>query len=88
MFGVIKINFGLKNDRIERTKEWLAKKGYVGSLLLGIIFALAFCPYSGVLFFWYFNTASFKFNRKPNTSPVICFGYRLTSYHIFIFDSF
>lgn len=26
-------------------------KSYLGSLILGIIFALAFCPYSGVLFF-------------------------------------
>jgi len=51
MFGIIKINFGAKNKRIEKIKEWLAGKGYVGSLLLGILFALAFCPYSGVLFF-------------------------------------
>ena len=27
------------------------RQGYLGSLLLGIIFALAFCPYSGILFF-------------------------------------
>lgn len=26
-------------------------KGYLGALLLGIVFALAFCPYSGVLYF-------------------------------------
>ncbi len=51
MFGIIKINFGAKNQSIERLKKWLATKGYVGSLLLGIVFALAFCPYSGVLFF-------------------------------------
>lgn len=51
MFGIIKINFGTKNEKIEKLKEWLAGKGYIGSLLLGILFALAFCPYSGVLFF-------------------------------------
>lgn len=51
MFGVIKINFGTKNEKIEKLKEWLAGKGYIGSLLLGVLFALAFCPYSGVLFF-------------------------------------
>ncbi len=51
MFGAIKINFGTKNEKIEKIKEWLASKGYIGSLLLGILFALAFCPYSGVLFF-------------------------------------
>ncbi|MCK4799721.1 sulfite exporter TauE/SafE family protein [Candidatus Parcubacteria bacterium] len=51
MFGVIKINFGAKNEKIEKLKERLAEKGYIGSLLLGVLFALAFCPYSGVLFF-------------------------------------
>ena len=51
MLGVIKINFSGSSQRIERLKKWLAGKGYFGSLALGIIFALAFCPYSGVLFF-------------------------------------
>ena len=51
MLNVIKINFGAKNERIEKLKEWLATKGYIGSLFLGVLFALAFCPYSGVLFF-------------------------------------
>lgn len=51
MFGFIKINFSVKNKRTENIKKWLATKGYMGSLLLGALFALAFCPYSGVLFF-------------------------------------
>lgn len=51
MLGVIKMN--LKNDSqcIEKIKLWLANKGYAGSFALGMLFALAFCPYSGVLFF-------------------------------------
>jgi cytochrome c biogenesis protein CcdA len=51
MFGVIKINFGSKSEKVEKAKEWLATKGHIGTLLLGMLFALAFCPYSGVLFF-------------------------------------
>jgi len=52
MFGIIKINLGDgHNVKIEKLKEWLAGKGYAGALLLGVLFALAFCPYSGVLFF-------------------------------------
>jgi len=51
MFGVIKINLGSKSEKVEKIKEWLASKGYLGALLLGMLFALAFCPYSGVLFF-------------------------------------
>ncbi len=51
MFGVIKINLGFKSEKVEKIKKWLATKGYIGTLLLGVLFALAFCPYSGVLFF-------------------------------------
>lgn len=51
MFGIIKINFGGQNQKVEELKKWLSTKGYIGSLLLGVLFALAFCPYSGVLFF-------------------------------------
>lgn len=51
MADIIKINFKTSNFKIEQIKLWLAKKGYIGSLLLGMFFALAFCPYSGVLFF-------------------------------------
>ncbi len=51
MFGIIKIKISGNNQKIEKLKEWLAKKGYIGSVLLGVLFALAFCPYSGVLFF-------------------------------------
>lgn len=51
MFDFIKINFGTRFESLEKLKVWLAQKGHIGSMLLGMIFALAFCPYSGVLFF-------------------------------------
>jgi len=51
MFGVIKINLKNNSQTIEKIKLWLADKGYLGSLALGMLFAFAFCPYSGVLFF-------------------------------------
>jgi len=51
MFGTIKINIGGRSQFMEKMKEWLSRKGYIGSFLLGMLFALAFCPYSGVLFF-------------------------------------
>jgi cytochrome c biogenesis protein CcdA len=51
MFGLIKINLSLKSKKVEKMKEWLTTKGHTGTLLLGILFALAFCPYSGILFF-------------------------------------
>jgi len=51
MFGLIKINININSKRIDNLKSWLSTKGYFGSILLGVLFALAFCPYSGVLFF-------------------------------------
>lgn len=50
MLGIFKIKIpGL--DRFNEKIETRAKSGYLGVLLLGIVFALAFCPYSGVLYF-------------------------------------
>ncbi len=51
MFGVIKINLGGHSETIEKIKLWLSGKGYLGSMAMGMLFAFAFCPYSGVLFF-------------------------------------
>ena len=51
MFDVIKINLSGNNQVLEKIKLWLADKGYLGSMALGMLFAFAFCPYSGVLFF-------------------------------------
>lgn len=51
MFGIIKINIKNNNQTIEKIKIYLSNKGYLGSMALGMLFALAFCPYSGVLFF-------------------------------------
>jgi cytochrome c-type biogenesis protein len=50
MLDFININFpgsGRLSERMEKRKSW----GYIDALLLGIVFALAFCPYSGVLYF-------------------------------------
>lgn len=50
MLGIIKINF-LGFNKISERMEQKQKFGYWDVLLLGIVFALAFCPYSGVLYF-------------------------------------
>ena len=50
MLDFLKIKFpGLSGltSRMEQKKRW----GYLDVILLGIVFALAFCPYSGVLYF-------------------------------------
>ena len=51
MLGVIKLDFLGNGNFIERMSEKFKDKGHIGALVLGILFALAFCPYSGVLYF-------------------------------------
>jgi len=52
MLKVIKIDFlKIGGKKLETIKLKLANEGNLGALLLGCLFALAFCPYSGVLFF-------------------------------------
>jgi len=50
MLNVIKIKLPLSGSLTSKMEK-RGKKGIVGIILLGIVFALAFCPYSGVLFF-------------------------------------
>lgn len=50
MLDVIKIKFPAISG-MTRKMESKTKWGYLDALLLGMIFALAFCPYSGVLYF-------------------------------------
>ncbi|MDD5111520.1 MAG: aromatic aminobenezylarsenical efflux permease ArsG family transporter [Candidatus Altiarchaeota archaeon] len=51
MLEVVKLDFLGAGNRLGCLKEALADKGYLGSFLLGVVFALAFCPFSGVLYF-------------------------------------
>ena len=51
MLGAIKLNFLNKINLTGRFSEKFKDKGALGALLLGILFALAFCPYSGALYF-------------------------------------
>ena len=50
MLDFIRINFPTFS-RLTEKLEARSKSGIRGVLLLGIVFALAFCPYSGVLYF-------------------------------------
>jgi cytochrome c-type biogenesis protein len=51
MLDVIKLNFIKESDWIEKLSDKFKTKGLLGAFLLGALFALAFCPYSGALFF-------------------------------------
>jgi cytochrome c-type biogenesis protein len=50
MLSIVRINFpgfGRLSEKMEKRKSWR----FIDAMLLGIVFALAFCPYSGVLYF-------------------------------------
>ena len=51
MLNVITLNFLGKTNFQEKYSERLKGQGLWGSFLLGVVFALAFCPYSGALYF-------------------------------------
>jgi cytochrome c biogenesis protein CcdA len=51
LFEIIKLDFIKSSNSFVKLKEKLATKGFIGSFLLGVLFALAFCPFSAVLFF-------------------------------------
>ncbi|MGL4364688.1 MAG: aromatic aminobenezylarsenical efflux permease ArsG family transporter [Bacteroidales bacterium] len=51
MLDVVKINLPFSNQWISRIAEKEGSLNFYRVILLGVIFALAFCPYSAVLYF-------------------------------------
>ena len=74
MLNVIKLNFIKGSKKLDRLKEKLYKKGYFGSFALGIIFALVFCPFSGVLFFGMLIPLALKFGDGILIPSVFAFA--------------
>ena len=51
MLDIIKLNFIKGGNWTDQLSDKFKTKGLLGAFLLGALFALAFCPYSGALFF-------------------------------------
>lgn len=51
MLGIVDIPLPGGGSWLQKLETYLAGKGYAGGFLLGVIFALALCPFSAVLFF-------------------------------------
>ena len=62
MLNILKLPSLKSGERIEKLKEKLSEKGYLGAFLLGVLFALAFCPFSAVLFFGMLIPLALKFS--------------------------
>ncbi len=50
LLGVIKIG-GNGSGLLDKLGDRFKDKGFLGAFMLGLLFALAFCPYSGALYF-------------------------------------
>jgi len=50
LLGVIKLG-GNGSGLLDKLGDRFKDKGYLGAFMLGLLFALAFCPYSGALYF-------------------------------------
>jgi len=51
LLGIVKLPLFKGGGRLSSIGERVANRGRIGAFLLGFIFALAFCPYTAVLFF-------------------------------------
>jgi cytochrome c biogenesis protein CcdA len=51
MLVIDRLSFGGGSSRLTKIGERIVGWGMIGGFLLGVIFALAFCPYSAVLYF-------------------------------------
>ncbi len=87
MLNVIKLPSLGSGERVNKLKEKLSEKGYLGAFLLGVIFALAFCPFSAVLFFGMLIPLALSFSdgilipsifALATGLPVIVFSFVLT----------
>jgi cytochrome c biogenesis protein CcdA len=74
MLNIIKFNFIKSSGKLDKIKEKLSDKGYLGSFLLGIIFALAFCPFSAVLFFGMLIPLALKYSDGILIPSVFAFA--------------
>lgn len=63
LLNVIKLNFnvGVKHEKFQ---EFAATSNFLGAFLLGVIFALSFCPVSAALFFGSLISLAIEYNSR------------------------
>jgi cytochrome c biogenesis protein CcdA len=74
MLNIIKFPSLKSGDKMNNLKEKLSKKGYFGSFLLGVLFALAFCPFSAILYFGMLIPLALKFSDGILIPSVFAFA--------------
>jgi cytochrome c-type biogenesis protein len=84
MLNVIKLNFLGKSNITEKLEDKFKNKGLLGSFLLGSLFAMAFCPYSGAMYFGILIPMSIK----SSIGFVLPFFYALGAGSLVLFFTF
>lgn len=74
MLNVIKLNFLGKTNLKDKVGEKFKNRGLLGSFLLGVLFAMAFCPYSGAMYFGMLVPMTIKSNMGILTPLLFAFG--------------
>lgn len=87
MFNIIRLSTGGKkiasSNFINNFQKYLSTKGYLGSFLLGILFAIGFCPYSAIMFFAVIIPLILKSKEGILLSPFFALG---TSLSVILFS--
>lgn len=60
LLNVHRLRFGTGNAKLSSIGERISRWGMMGGFLMGILFALAFCPYSAILYFGVLIPIAFK----------------------------
>ena len=74
MLNIDRISLGAGSGRLAALGGKVADWGLIGGFLLGVIFALAFCPYSAVLYFGVLIPLSLKTNGGVMLPAVFAVG--------------
>jgi cytochrome c-type biogenesis protein len=74
MLFIDRISFGRGGDNLASLGSKVARRGMVGGFFLGALFALAFCPYSAVLFFGALIPIALKSNGGITLPAVYAVG--------------
>lgn len=69
MLNIIPLNFKSGN-LLQRFTDRFGNQGVLGSFFLGIVFALAFCPYSGALYFGMLVPMTLR-SAEPLSMPLV-----------------
>jgi len=74
MLNIDRLSFNLGGGKLSSLAEKVSGRGLIGGFLLGMLFALAFCPYSAILFFGVLVPLALKSDGGITLPAVFAFG--------------